>query len=99
MSATTPENAVKRRIRKVLKDYKVYCFAAAAGPFSVHGVPDIICCVNGKFVAIEVKAPGKVKSVTKNQRYHLATIKENGGYAIVTDNEQDVIALMEEIMS
>ena len=98
MAAATPENAVKRRIRKVLKDRKVYCFAASAGPFSVHGVPDIICCVNGMFVGIEVKAPGKINSLTQNQRYHINTIRVNGGKAIVTDNEQDVIDLLDEIM-
>jgi len=97
MAASTPENLVKRRIREYLKKKRVYCFAAAAGPFSVHGVPDLICCYQGRFIGIEVKAPGKASNVTKNQRYHLDQIKANGGLAIVADNVDTVIELFDSL--
>lgn len=37
-----------------------------AGPYSKVGIPDIIACVNGRFVAIEVKAPhGRASELQK----------------------------------
>lgn len=35
---------------------KGWFFKFWAGPYSPVGIPDIICCCNGTFVAIEVKA-------------------------------------------
>ena len=55
MAANTPENKCKAAIKKWLTSQGVYFFSAAAGPFSVHGVPDIIVCWHGAFVGIEVK--------------------------------------------
>lgn len=88
--ATTPENRVKAAIKRWLNSHNVYWFSAAAGPFSVHGVPDIICCYQGKFVGIEVKAPGKERNLTPNQASHQRQIKEAGGLAFIASSVQDV---------
>jgi hypothetical protein len=45
------------------------------------GVPDFLCCVNGKFVAIEAKA-GKGE-VTALQLKNLSDINKAGGYTLV----------------
>lgn len=90
--ATTPENRVKAAIKKWLTTNGFYFFSAAAGPFSVHGVPDIIVCANGNFVGIEVKAPGKIDNLTSNQKLHQRRIVDNGGIAIVADSVDTVIA-------
>ena len=53
------------------------------GQFSIHGVPDIIGCLNGKFIGIECKAnKGKPTAL---QLKHLNDIKETGGVAILVD--------------
>ena len=45
------------------------------------GIPDILCCLNGKFIAIEVKAEsGKPSEL---QEYHLRKINEAGGFGIL----------------
>lgn len=87
----TPENRVKDQIKKWLKDNHFYFFSAAAGPFSVHGVPDLVCCAQGTFVGIEVKAPGKEKNVTRNQQFHHRKIADNGGIAIIASSVDNVI--------
>lgn len=91
MAATTPENKAKAAIKKWLKDNSFYFFSAAAGPFSVHGVPDIIVCANGNFVGIEIKAPGKEDNLTANQKDHQRRIKNNGGIAIIASSVDNVI--------
>ena len=51
-----------------------------------RGTPDLIACLNGKFYAIEVKAPGKLSTVSEIQKYQLKKITEAGGVAILSDN-------------
>lgn len=89
--ATTPENRVKAAIKRWLTKEGFYWFSAAAGPYSVHGVPDIIVCANGNFIGIEVKAPGKEKNLTVNQAHHQKRIKDNGGIALVASSLDTVI--------
>ena len=49
--------------------------------FSKVGVPDILACVNGHFVAVEVKAEnGKPSEL---QLYHLDEIRKAGGLAFL----------------
>ena len=55
---------------------------------TVSGNPDIICCLNGKFVAIEVKQPGK--RPTQLQQLKMARIRECGGTAFVACSVDEV---------
>lgn len=49
--------------------------------FTKDGIPDILCCCNGRFLGIEVKAPnGKPSDL---QIYNLKKIDEAGGVAIL----------------
>jgi len=85
--ASTPEKKVKDRVVKILKDNGVYYFFPATYGMGRSGVPDIICCVNGRFLAIECKAGGN-KPTTLQQR-ELKLIADAGGSALVI-NEQNV---------
>ena len=90
----TPEGKVKDKVVKILKQYGVYYFFPVAGGFGMSGIPDIICCHNGRFIAIECKA-GKNKT-TALQDAHLARIRAAGGVAVVI-NEENVNGLAETI--
>ena len=77
----TPEAKVKARVKKVLDKHGVYYFLPATGGYGRAGVPDIIACFNGQFIAIETKA-GKGQ-LTELQKRELRLIEENGGHAFV----------------
>lgn len=85
--ANTPEKKVKDKVVKILKDNGVYYFFPATYGMGRSGVPDIICCVNGRFLAIECKA-GDNKPTALQQR-ELKLIVDAGGSALVI-NEQNV---------
>lgn len=51
------------------------------GQFTKSGIPDIICCCNGHFVGIEVKAPNGKPSPL--QIHNLRQIDKSGGLAIL----------------
>lgn len=81
----TPEAKVKARVKKVLDEHKVYYFLPATGGYGRAGVPDIIACFNGQFIAIETKA-GKGKTTALQER-ELSRIKESGGTTFVINEE------------
>jgi len=79
--AHTPEKKVKIKVTTLLKSYGVYFFSPVTGGYGSSGVPDIVCCVNGFFLAVECKA-GKGKT-TALQDLNIARIKDCGGIALV----------------
>jgi len=92
--ALTPEKKVKDKCVKLLKAYDVYYFFPATHGYGRSGVPDIICCITGKFVAIECKA-GDNKP-TALQEKEMADIRKQGGIAVVI-NESN-LTLLENLL-
>jgi Holliday junction resolvase len=83
--AMTPEKKVKQRAVAQLKAMGAYYFYPATGGYGSSGVPDIVCCLNGRFIGIECKA-GKGKT-TALQDKNLHEIREAGGTALVVNEE------------
>lgn len=77
----TPEAKVKANVVKILKKYEVYYFFTATGGFGRSGVPDVICCVKGKFLGIECKANGN--QPTALQEREIEAIRSAKGMAMV----------------
>ena len=70
------------------------CFAwkEHGGLYGTAGVPDVICCLDGRFFAFEVKTPeGKL---TKLQGHTIQRIKDAGGHAFVVRSVDDVKAVL-----
>jgi Holliday junction resolvase len=88
--AMTPEGKTKAAVKKILDQYGVYHFSPAANGYGRVGVPDIICCVNGYFLAIECKA-GKGKTTALQDR-ELTAIRGAGGEARVIN--EDGVAIL-----
>lgn len=82
---TTPEGRVKAKVKALLKKHNIYHFMPATGGYGRSGVPDIIACMRGRFLAIECKAgAGKL---TPLQSRELALIEEAGGLAYVINED------------
>ena len=77
----TPEAKVKNKVKKILDEYGVYHFSPQTGGYGRAGIPDIICCADGKFIGIECKA-GKGRC-TALQLRELEKIKFAGGEALI----------------
>lgn len=78
--AKTPERVVKDKVKKILEDAGAWFFFPAANGYGRSGIPDIVCCVGGKFLAIECKAGGL--QPTALQARELDRIKAAGGIGI-----------------
>lgn len=88
--ATTPEGAVKKVIRKYLDSLGAWVYMPMSNGMGRVGCPDFLVCHQGKFYAIEAKAPGKRSNTTPNQEREIAEIIAAGGRAIVADDVQQV---------
>ena len=86
----TPEGKVKKKVTNILKSIGAYYFFPVTGGFGRSGVPDIICCVRGKFIGIECKA-GDNKA-TALQLKNIEMIQTAGGYAFIV-NEENIDSL------
>jgi len=94
--AMTPEKKVKQRAVAQLKTMGAYYFYPVTGGYGSSGVPDIVCCLNGRFIGIECKA-GKGKT-TALQEKNLSEIRAAGGVALVV-NEENVDQLTQLLKS
>jgi len=81
--AATPEKKVKDKVVAILKQEGAYYFFPATHGFGRSGVPDVVACVNGYFLAIECKA-GKNKP-TALQIREIENIRHAGGVAVVVN--------------
>ena len=90
--AGTPESKVKLAVVKLLKQYGVYFFFPATHGYGRSGVPDIVCCINGKFLGIECKA-GKNEPTALQQR-EINKIQAAGGMAMVVREDLTLLEFL-----
>jgi hypothetical protein len=95
--AKTPEGKVKDAVKKELSARGIWYFMPAANGFGKVGIPDIICCYGGKFLAIETKAPGKRNNTTPNQDARINEIRAAKGWALVVDDVQQVKEFLDDV--
>lgn len=87
----TPEAKVKNAVKKRFKDLGVWYYCPVSNGMGRVGAPDFICCHEGRFYAVETKAPGKVENTTPNQKRELEGIRLAGGVAVVIDDVSQLI--------
>lgn len=75
------EQDIQRKIIKYLEANGAYVVKVISA--SKSGVPDILCCYKGRFIAIEVKTPATKSNVSELQKYNLKQVTECGGLSIV----------------
>lgn len=95
--AQTPERKVKDAVVALLKQHNVYHFSPPSNGFGRAGIPDIIACFHGRFMAIECKA-GKNKPTALQVR-ELERIALARGVALLINenNISDLVAAINKI--
>ncbi len=83
------EKDIVNAIMKHLKSLPA-CFAwkTHGGLYGTAGIPDIIACINGRFVALEVKQP--TTKLTKLQEITIQRIRDAQGKAYKVTSVEDV---------
>jgi len=83
------EKEITTAIMRYLKTVpQTFCWKEHGGMYGTAGLPDIICCIGGRFVAFEVKtSSGKL---TKLQETMIQKIKAAKGEAYKVTSLEDV---------
>lgn len=85
---------VTKILKKLRADRPEAFFVKIPGTRFNAGMPDIVGCVDGRFVAIEVKRPDTSYGLTKRQVVILAMILRAGGRAGVARSVEDARAIV-----
>jgi len=93
--ASTPEAKVKKAVKAILDELHVYHFSPFQAGMGRAGIPDIICCYNGRFIGIECKAGNNITTALQNRE--LAAIHAAGGFAFVI-RETNIGELKERLL-
>jgi len=89
------EKSIVTKILRYLKTVPgCFCWKEHGGLYGTAGIPDIIACVNGRFVAFEVKTPsGKA---TKLQKATIKKILNAGGVAEIVHSVDEVKVILKK---
>lgn len=78
-----PETALKNKVRDILKKVPNLWFVKTQ-QMALIGTPDFLCCLEGQFIAIELKKSPTDKP-SPLQEYNLEKIEACGGIGLVMD--------------
>ena len=80
MIVIAAEKQFENKIKKYLESRGAWFVKYWAGAqYTKSGIPDILACINGYFVGIEVKAPNGIAS--ELQLHNVHAIRAAGGFA------------------
>lgn len=85
------EKVIENKIKTALTSLGINCwfFKHAASAAMKVGIPDIICCIKGRFVGIEVKQENGTQSDA--QKVCMKNVREAGGEYWVVWSYEDFV--------
>jgi hypothetical protein len=86
------EGDVKSAVKDILNGLGIWWYMPVQTGYGVKGIPDFVCCANGKFVGIETKF--KKNGLSKWQEIQIQRIKDSKG-AVFVINENNLTYLQE----
>ena len=90
------EKSITNAIMRYLKTLpNCFSFKEHGGMYGHAGLPDIMCCIGGRFVAFEVKTPGG--RTTGLQEATLYRIRNAGGAAHVVRSLDEAKTALREL--
>lgn len=92
---TKPEKKLQDKAIEYLKKNKIYHINQFGNGWSAKGAPDLIVCINGKFVAFELKVGEN--DLQDDQKIHRIRIKRSGGLHYSPYTLEEFIKIVEEL--
>ena len=92
------ESYYQTKIIRFLKERypKAVVWKAAAGPYSVSGIPDVCMILDGRFYGFEVKRPF-VGAPSRMQLFMIKKIRDAGGVAGIVTSIREAEELIREV--
>lgn len=91
----TESNLVRKILKKLDMEYPMgVWYKIHTGPFQERGMPDIVGCLRGRFIAFEVKTPDNKKGVTNYQKLQLSRISSAEGKCTVITSAKEAMKFL-----
>lgn len=92
-----PEKKLQDKAIKYLKDNGIYYINQFGNGWSAKGAPDLIACINGRFVAFELKVGSN--DMQDDQRIHKIRIERSGGLHYAPYSLDELKKIVEELIN
>ncbi len=89
-----PESRLVTKILKKIRAEGGWWFKSHGSVYQMSGVPDIIGCHDGMFVAFEVKMPGQETNTSSRQEWMMKKIHEAGGVSAVVSSVHGALGVL-----
>lgn len=90
MNETRLKNLIIQAIRRKYPSTQLWMYKTSDR--FTRGIPDLIICLNGKFIALEIKIPrGKIEPI---QTYTINEINRSGGNAFIVYSVNEAIQIL-----
>ena len=86
-----PESRLSRSIMTALRAEGWFCFKVHGSEHMMAGLPDIVCCAEGRFIGLETKMPDKRTNTSPRQDYIHDQIRSAGGTAAVVTSAEEAV--------
>ncbi len=92
-----PETRRQKKIRRALeREFGGFWFKHHGSEFSEVGIPDLIGCVGGFYVGVEVKEPGETAEAIQKTIHK--KIRGAGGICVTSCSESYIISVVREAL-
>lgn len=95
-----PETRIVKKIKEALGEAfpGAYFRKIHGNPYQHAGIPDLVGCVQGRFVGLEVKTTnGRVSEIQRLEGIEI--IKSGGIYGVVTDAQEAIDLVLQGLNS
>lgn len=98
--AKGPETRLQSRIRKALTQRfpDIFLFKVHGGRFQSAGIPDLLGCIRGHMIGLEVKVPGRENRATALQLQQIDKMNKAGAYATIVTSVEQAVQFVESIL-
>lgn len=94
---TKPETKLQDKAIKYLKDNGIYYINKYGDGRTAKGAPDLLVCINGKFVAFELKVGSN--NMQDDQKLHKIWIERSGGLHYAPYSLDEFIKIVEGLIN
>jgi len=92
-----PEKKLQDKAIEYLKAKGIYHINQFGNGWSAKGVPDLIVCINGRFVAFELKVGEN--DLQDDQKIHRIRIRRSGGLHYAPYTLEEFIKIVEDLLN
>jgi hypothetical protein len=90
------EAAIVAAIKAALTERGAWVVKTHGSPH-LAGIPDLLVCYMGRFIALEVKRPETRGTVTRRQQHFLDEIEKAGGWSAVVTSVEEALDVIQWI--